>query len=84
MGWWVIFHFTLRLDVVLRDYDEDAEEEATWLSGCLLLPREALLHIRKNGIDEQAARDTYRVSSDLLRFRINRIGVERQARATAR
>ncbi len=76
--------FSKDLDIVLRDYDEDAEEEATWLSGCLLLPREVLLHIRKNGIDEQIAKDTYHVSSILLRFRLNTTGVERQIRAMSR
>lgn len=76
--------FSKELNIVLRDYDEDAEEEATWLSGCLLLPRETLLHIRKHGIDEQTVRDTYHVSSTLLRFRLNKTGVERQIQATSR
>ena len=70
--------FSKDLDIVLRDYDEDTEEEATWLSGCLLLPREALLYIRKNMMDEHTVKDTYHVSSDLLRFRMNKTGVERQ------
>ncbi len=73
--------FSKDLDIVLRDYDEDAEEEAIWLSGCLLLPREALLHIRKQMMDELTATDTYQVSSTLLRFRMNMTGVGRQMRA---
>jgi Zn-dependent peptidase ImmA (M78 family) len=76
--------FSKDLDIVLRDYDEDAEEEATWLSGCLLLPREVLLYIRKHMIDEQIVKDTYHVSSTLLRFRMNKTGVERQIRAISR
>jgi len=76
--------FSKELDVVLRDYDEDAEEEATWLSGCLLLPRETLLYIKKRGVDEQTVRDTYHVSSTLFRFRLNKTGVERQIQAMSR
>ena len=76
--------FSKDLDVVLRDYDEDTEEEATWLSGCLLLPREALLYIRKNGMDEQAVRDLYHVSSILFHFRLNKTGVDRQMQSMPR
>lgn len=76
--------FSKELDVVLRDFDEDAEEEATWLSGCLLLPRDTLLYIKKQGIDEQTVRDTYHVSSTLFRFRLNKTGVVRQIQAMSR
>lgn len=76
--------FSKEMDVVLRDYDEDAEDEATWLSGCLLLPRETLLYIRKRGIDEQTVKDIYHVSSTLLHFRLNKTGVERQMQAMSR
>lgn len=76
--------FSKELDIVLRDYDADVEEEANWLSGCLLLPRDALFHIRKNDIDDQTAIDTYHVSSDLLHFRMNMTGIERQMRAMSR
>lgn len=73
--------FSKDLDIVLRDYDADAEEEATWLSGCLLLPRDALFYIRKHNMDDQTAIDTYHVSSILLRFRMNMTGIERQMRS---
>jgi Zn-dependent peptidase ImmA (M78 family) len=76
--------FSEDLDIVLRDYDEDAEEEATWLSGCLLLPRDALFYIRKYFIDDQTVKDTYHVSSILLRFRMNITGIEKQMRAMPR
>lgn len=76
--------FSKDLDIVLRDYNEDTEEEANWLSGCLLLPREALIHIRTQMMDEQTVKDTYQVSSTLLRYRMNMTGVERQIRAMSR
>jgi Zn-dependent peptidase ImmA (M78 family) len=76
--------FSKDLDIVLRDFNEDAEEEAKWLSGCLLLPREALIHIRKHGMDEQTVKDTYQVSSILFHFRMNMTGVEKQVRSISR
>jgi len=33
--------------MLLRNYDKQQEEEADWLSGCLLLPREALIFHQK-------------------------------------
>ncbi len=48
--------------LALRTYDQDQEEQATWLAACLLLPRESLVHIRASGLDEAAAATQYRVS----------------------
>jgi hypothetical protein len=62
----------------LRSYNEAHEDEANWLSGCLLLPRDALLFIRKNGIDTDEACTKYRVSRELLDYRMNLSGVNYQ------
>lgn len=67
--------------IALRDYDQDLEEEAIWLSGCLLLPREALLTIKHSGLSASRARHEYGVSSDLLTFRMNITGVNYQVSA---
>jgi Zn-dependent peptidase ImmA (M78 family) len=64
--------------IALRDYNKDAEEEATWLAGCLLLPREALLFIRRARMNNEIACDKYCVSNDLLTFRINKTGINYQ------
>jgi len=68
--------------IALRDYNQDLEEEATWLSGCLLLPREALISIKRSGISNKAACFKYSVSMDLLTFRLNKTGVNYQIKAT--
>jgi Zn-dependent peptidase ImmA (M78 family) len=69
----------------LRTHDKNQESEAGWLAGCLLLPRPALLHIRKLSLDDEAACEQYGVSEDLLRFRMNATGVNVQIqRARAR
>lgn len=67
--------------IAIRDYNQNLEEEATWLSGCLLLPREALLSIKRSGISNKSACYKYSVSMDLLTFRMNRTGVNYQVKA---
>ena len=64
----------------LRSYDEQQEQEAGWLSGCLLLPRPALLSIARKGRSPQAAAAEYEVSQTLLKYRTDMTGVSRQVR----
>jgi Zn-dependent peptidase ImmA (M78 family) len=70
--------------MALRTYDPAQEAEADWLAGCLLLPREALLAARKAGDSDEALCERYCVSSEMLRFRINATGVDRQLGARGR
>lgn len=67
-----------KVGIALRDYNEKQEDEAAWLAGCLLLPREALLFIRRTGMNDDEALEKYRVSSDLLDYRMNVTGVNYQ------
>src|SRR6185437_6412320 len=64
--------------VVLRHFDTDQEEQANWLSGCLLLPRAALLRIRQLGWSTQQACERYSVSSKMLNYRMHASGVNIQ------
>jgi len=66
--------------MALRTYNEEQEEEANWLGGCLLLPREALMLIRRIGRSDEDACSEYGVSSAMLRFRFNVTGVDAQLR----
>ena len=66
--------------MALRTHNEEQEEEANWLAGCLLLPREALLGIRRRGLSDDDACSEYGVSSAMLRFRVNTTGVDVQLR----
>ena len=63
---------------VLRAHDQNQEAEASWLAGCLLLPRSALLSIRSKAVDDKEACSLYGISRDLLRYRINVSGVDIQ------
>jgi len=83
-------HTPARIDItedgslILNTYDRDQEDEANWLAGCLLLPREALLHIRGARSDLSSAATHYGVSMDLLTYRMNITGVETQFRRARR
>ncbi len=74
--------FSENLEIVLREYDPLLEEEANWLSGCLLLPREALLFVKRNGMAESNACQAYGVSDTLLNLRLNKTGINRQIGAS--
>ena len=65
-------------DIALRGYNSGAEEEANWLVGALLLPREALVYIRSIGLSNARARREYGISQDLLRMRKDVTGVNFQ------
>lgn len=65
-------------DLALRTHDKAQEEEANWLAGCLLLPREVLLHINATGLGDEAACRQYGVSTKMLVYRTNVSGVNLQ------
>ena len=60
--------------------DPQQEEEAGWLAGCLLLPRELLLQEVRRGGNAAAIAEKYDVSPDMATYRINVTGVLRQTR----
>jgi IrrE N-terminal-like domain len=65
-------------DLSLRTFDKAQEEEANWLGGCLLLPREVLLHIKATHLSNEAACRHYGVSAKMLSYRMNVSGVNIQ------
>ena len=84
-------HEPARIDVtadgtlMLSTYDKKQEEEANWLAGCLLLPRDALIVIQSQGVDSKLAARRYGISQQMLQFRRNVTGVDYQlARARGR
>lgn len=64
--------------MLLKGYDKLQEEEADWLSGCLLLPREALISIKKRNLDPTDAAYLFCVSQRMLTYRLAATGVNRQ------
>ena len=58
--------------------DATQEEEAAWLSGCLLLPRALLLREVRQGLNASSIAEKCGVSETLAKYRINVTGVARQ------
>ena len=61
--------------------DPDEEQEATWLAGCLLLPRELLLRSLRRGMNAEAIAAANEVSLQMANFRLRTTGVQRQLAA---
>lgn len=82
-------HEPSRVDVsednmmLLHTFDRKLEDEANWLAGCLLLPREALLLARKKRLPDDQIMERYRVSSEMLQYRIRVSGVDVQLKRRA-
>ncbi len=61
-----------------RVWEQRYEEEADWLAGAILVPREgAVMWFRRGGQMEDGA-DHFGVSLELFRWRVNQTGVARQ------
>ena len=65
---------------VMRSYDDKQEKEADWLAAALLLPRDALIHIRTSGLTLQEAAKMYMTSKRLIQYRVGVTGVDIQLR----
>lgn len=64
--------------------DPDEEQEANWLAGCLLLPRDLLVRSLRNGMDATAIAEANTVSLQMANFRLRATGAERQVAASRR
>jgi Zn-dependent peptidase ImmA (M78 family) len=67
-----------------RLYDATEEDEASWLSGCLLVPRDAALVVASSGQAMALAAQRFGVSTKMMEWRINSTGARRQADAARR
>lgn len=64
--------------MLLSDYPDDQEQEADWLAGAILLPRDALHHHRSRGLTSSKIAALYGVSQQLSDWRLRMTGVEAQ------
>lgn len=60
------------------NFSQDQEDEADWLAGTLLLPRPALISVRQRKLSDHRACSEYRVSKEMLNWRIRMTGVDYQ------
>ncbi len=68
--------------LLLSDYPAEIEDEANWLGGALLAPRDGLLFHRKSGLEPAQVAEHYGISTELANWRLRMTGVERQLRAS--
>lgn len=66
--------------VVMRTFDARQEDEASWLSGCLLLPRVALLRAIRSGKSAEGIAEEYGATPILVNYRSRITGVTAQTR----
>lgn len=64
--------------VALREYRAAHEDEATWLGGCLQIPRPALLWAIQRGMDEAAMVEHFGASDKMVQYRRNMTAVDIQ------
>lgn len=67
-----------------RDYSRLEEDEAAWLSGCLLVPRDAALAVAMSSTPIEHAAAEYGVSNRMMSWRVNVTGAKAQATRCAR
>ena len=65
-------------------FDTAQEEEADWLSGCLLVPRDGLLAVGRRSADHRYLAMRFGVSRDMVAWRLRLTGVSRQLKREAR
>ena len=63
-----------------RVWDREAEDEANWLSGALLVPEEAALHIVRRGWSTREAAERYGVTPKLVQYRLNVTAARKRVR----
>lgn len=70
---------------LLCSYNDDQEEEAKWLGGCIQLPMKALISSVYAGLSDLEIAKKYYASEQMTRYRLNVTGARRiHARATSR
>jgi|SRR5579859_5241851 len=69
---------SISLPFALRTYDPEQEEEASWLGGCLQLPRIALLWAARQGMSDAMIVRHFGASLKQVQFRRRKTGVDRQ------
>ena len=73
------FSSTIPIDgSILREFDKDCEDEANWLAGCLLLPRDGLVWACRKGLTINQISKHFDASETMTKWRYNVTGVSRQ------
>ena len=65
-------------EFAMSSFDPKQEDEANWLSGTLLLPRDALMQCRDAGKTSEQIAQQFGVSTALTNYRLRVTGIEQQ------
>lgn len=68
----------IKLPFFMREYDQKQEEEANYLGSTMQIPREGLLWAIKRKMNDDEIADYYCASKQMVKFRRNTTGVDRQ------
>jgi len=66
--------------LLLSDYPKELEDEADWLSGAMLAPRDGLVSLRRRGFNNDQIRTEFGISIELATWRLRMTGIDRQIR----
>ena len=66
--------------MLLSEYSDEAESEADWLGGAMLLPRDTLFVKRRSGLSAGEIALEYGTSEQLCEWRLRMTGVDIQLR----
>jgi hypothetical protein len=86
----ILGHSASRVDISedghlwLSTYGREQEDEADWLAATLLLPRDGLLPWFARCRDVRRTAERFKVSVELVRWRLNVTGISRQVKSRAR
>jgi Zn-dependent peptidase ImmA (M78 family) len=70
-------------DTGCRVWNQDLEDEASWLGGCLLISEAATLAIARGRWTEEQATVRFGVSAQMIRFRVNATGAIARVRRSS-
>ena len=60
------------------------EDEAAYLSGCILIPNDAAYRIAFSGVDVQSNAEAYGVNEEMIRYRLRMSGALKRDRRFAK
>jgi len=64
--------------LLLSDYPAEFEDEADWLAGAILAPRDGLMRFRTSGMTPDEIALHYGISIELTNWRLRMTGIEKQ------
>jgi Zn-dependent peptidase ImmA (M78 family) len=70
-------------DTGCRSWNQDVEDEAGWLSGCLLVTEQAAFAVARGTWSIPEAARRFQVSEAMIRFRLNGTGAVKRVQRTA-